>query len=149
MYKINNYFEGKELQSDSNDTLPIFDPSIGEQIGNVVNTNKTEFDNILSSSLSSQKEWSKVTPLKRSRILSKYKSILEANLNDLAKIVSSEHGKTLEDAKGSLTRGIEVVEFACGIPHLLKGEFSNNVGNNIDSWSIRQPLGVCAGITPF
>ena len=67
----------------------------------------------------------------------------------LAKLISREHGKTLEDAKGSITRGLEVVEFACGIPHLLKGEFSQNVGNSIDSWSIRQPLGVCAGITPF
>ena len=67
----------------------------------------------------------------------------------MAKIVSREHGKTLDDAKGSVTRGLEVVEFACGIPHLLKGEFSNNVGANIDSWSMRQPLGVCAGITPF
>ena len=68
---------------------------------------------------------------------------------ELAEIVSREHGKTLEDSKGSITRGLEVVEFACGIPHLLKGEFSQNVGTNIDSWTIRQPLGICAGITPF
>ncbi len=70
-------------------------------------------------------------------------------MDELAKLVSSEHGKTLDDAKGSVTRGLEVVEFACGIPHLLKGEFSQNVGKNIDSWSVRQPLGICAGVTPF
>ena len=91
----------------------------------------------------------KFTPLKRSRILSKYKDLIEKNIDELASIVSKEHGKTLSDAKGSITRGLEVVEFSCGIPHLLKGEFSQNVGTNIDSWSIRQPLGICAGITPF
>ena len=91
----------------------------------------------------------KFYPLKRSRIISKYKALIENNLEELAKLVSIEHGKTLDDAKGSVIRGLEVVEFAIGIPHLLKGEFSQNVGTNIDSWSIRQPLGVCAGITPF
>ena len=85
---------------------------------------------------------------KRSRVLSKYKELIEKDINSLAKLVSEEHGKTLDDAKGSVIRGLEVVEFACGIPHLLKGEFSHNVGNNIDSWSIRQPLGITAGITP-
>ncbi|MDC3270077.1 CoA-acylating methylmalonate-semialdehyde dehydrogenase, partial [Alphaproteobacteria bacterium] len=94
-------------------------------------------------------EWSKVTPLKRSRIISNYKNIIEKNIDILAKIVSEEHGKTLDDAKGSVIRGLEVVEFATGIPHLLKGEYSQNVGTNIDSWSIRQPLGITAGITPF
>ena len=74
---------------------------------------------------------------------------MEKNIDELAKLVYSEHGKTLEDAKGSVIRGLEVVEFSTGIPHLLKGEFSQNVGTNIDSWSIRQPLGICAGITPF
>ena len=94
-------------------------------------------------------DWSQVTPLKRSRILSKFKEIIESNIDDLAKLVSIEHGKTLDDAKGSVIRGLEVIEFSCGIPHLLKGEFSQNVGTNIDSWSIRQPLGITAGITPF
>ncbi len=74
---------------------------------------------------------------------------MKNNIDELAEIISTEHGKTIDDAKGSITRGLEVVEFAIGIPHLLKGEFSQNVGTNIDSWSIRQPLGVCAGITPF
>ena len=93
--------------------------------------------------------WSNVTPIQRARIIFKYKELIEKNSDLLAKMIVSEHGKVYEDAKGSLTRGLEVVEFACGIPQMLKGDFTENVGTNIDSWSMRQPLGVCAGITPF
>ena len=93
--------------------------------------------------------WSKKTPLFRARILFKFKELIEKNSDELTKIIVSEHGKVYEDARGSLTRGLEVVEFACGIPQLLKGEFTENVGTSVDSWSMRQPLGVCAGITPF
>jgi NAD-dependent aldehyde dehydrogenases len=129
--------------------MPVFDPSTGEEISKVVLSNEEDFDIAIKNSKESQKEWADFTPLKRSRILSNYKSLIEKNLQEIAELVSKEHGKTLDDAKGSVTRGLEVVEFACGIPHLLKGEFSQNVGSNIDSWSIRQPLGVCSGITPF
>ena len=129
--------------------LSVDDPSTGDEIGKVILSSNDDFKEILASSKKSQLEWSKTTPLKRSRILSNYKTLIEKNIDELAEIVSREHGKTLADAKGSVTRGLEVVEFACGIPHLLKGEFSENVGTNIDSWSIRQPLGICAGITPF
>ena len=94
-------------------------------------------------------KWSQVTPLQRARIIFKYKELIEKNYDELTKLIVSEHGKVYEDAKGSLTRGLEIVEFACGIPQMLKGEFTENVGTNIDSWSMRQPLGVCAGITPF
>ncbi len=145
---VKNYINGK-IVSSSNETLPIYDPSKGEQIGEVVNSNDEDFKNILKSSGEAFQLWSKYTPLKRSRILSKYKEIIEKNIAELAKIVSEEHGKTLDDAKGSVVRGLEVVEFACGIPHLLKGEFSQNVGTDIDSWSFREPLGITAGITPF
>ncbi len=148
MYKVENYIDGKKT-SISKRFLDIFDPSTGDVIGNVVLSNKDDFLNLIKSSQKSQITWSEFTPLKRSRILSKYKELIEKNMDELAKLVSSEHGKTLDDAKGSVTRGLEVVEFACGIPHLLKGEFSQNVGKNIDSWSVRQPLGICAGVTPF
>ena len=84
------------------------------------------------------------TPLFRARVLFKFKELIEKNYDELTKIIVSEHGKVYEDAKGSLTRGLEVVEFACGIPQLLKGEFTENVGTNVDSWSMRQPLGICA-----
>ncbi len=148
MRLIQNYIDGKSF-SISKKELSVDDPSTGEEIGNVILSSNDDFKEILASSKKSQLEWSKTTPLKRSRILSNYKTLIEKNIDELAEIVSREHGKTLADAKGSVKRGLEVVEFACGIPHLLKGEFSENVGTNIDSWSIRQPLGICAGITPF
>ncbi len=148
MKKIENYINGKVTSVSKND-MPVFDPSTGEEISKVVLSNEEDFDIAIKNSKESQKEWADFTPLKRSRILSNYKSLIEKNLQEIAELVSKEHGKTLDDAKGSVTRGLEVVEFACGIPHLLKGEFSQNVGSNIDSWSIRQPLGVCSGITPF
>tara|TARA_Y100001970_G_C14258373_1_gene877397 strand:- start:12617 stop:14104 length:1488 start_codon:yes stop_codon:yes gene_type:complete len=148
MKLINNFINGKHV-GHSNEFLPVFDPSKGEQIGKVINSNSVDYDETIKTSETAFEKWSNVTPLKRSRIISKYKDFIEKDIENLAKIVSLEHGKTLEDAKGSITRGLEVVEFACGIPHLLKGEFSQNVGNEIDSWSIRQPLGVTVGITPF
>ena len=148
MKKILNYINGN-LQGSSKDFLPVEDPSIGEEIGNVILSNENDFNEAIISAKKSQKLWGNTTPLKRSRILSKYKNLIEKNIDELAKIISIEHGKTLDDAKGSVIRGLEVVEFACGIPHLLKGEFSHNVGSNIDSWSIRFPVGICAGITPF
>ncbi len=149
MKKIENYIDGKTTSGNSSEYLPVYDPSTGEVISEVVLSNKIDFENVLNSSNKAFTEWSQVTPLKRSRIISKYKEYIEKDLENIAKLVSLEHGKTLDDAKGSVTRGLEVVEFACGIPHLLKGEFSQNVGNEIDSWSIRQPLGVTVGITPF
>ncbi|MDC0044597.1 CoA-acylating methylmalonate-semialdehyde dehydrogenase [Pelagibacteraceae bacterium] len=148
MNKVENYINGS-ISSVSEEQKGVFDPSKGEEIKKVVLSNEEDFKNTIISSKKSFYEWSAYTPLKRSRILSNYKNIIEKNIDLLASIVSEEHGKTIDDAKGSVTRGLEVIEFACGIPHLLKGEFSQNVGTNIDSWSVRQPLGICAGITPF
>src|SRR5207244_7015890 len=88
-------------------------------------------------------------PLTRARILFKLRELLDREAGALARLISEEHGKVLSDAAGEVVRGAEVVEFACGIPHLLKGEFTEQVGRGIDSWSLRQPLGVCVGITPF
>ena len=148
MKKIENYVNGKK-SSLSKNFSSVFDPSTGEKISEVVMSDIDDFKLTIESSKISQIKWANTTPLKRSRIISKYKNLIENNIEELATLISIEHGKTLDDAKGSVTRGLEVVEFACGIPHLLKGEFSQNVGTNIDSWSVRQPLGVCAGITPF
>ena len=148
MKKIKNYINGN-TDSSSSKYIFVENPSTGEKIAEVVLSTKEDFDKVIESSNKGFDVWSNFTPLKRSRILSKYKEIIEKNIDKLAEIVSTEHGKTLDDAKGSVIRGLEVVEFACGIPHLLKGEFSQNVGTNIDSWSIRQPLGVTVGITPF
>ncbi len=148
MNKIRNYINGK-FSANSTEYLNVIDPSKGEPINQVVLSNNKDFKSTIESSLKAFHNWSQETPLKRSRVLFKYKNLIEKDIDNLAKLVSSEHGKTLEDSKGSITRGLEVVEFASGIPNLLKGEFSQNVGTNIDSWSIRQPLGICAGITPF
>jgi len=148
MKKIKNYINGS-ISALSKSYLDIDDPSKGEKIGEVVLSSKEDFNSVVESSQKAFLNWSDITPLKRSRIISKYKEILEKNIEELAKIISEEHGKTFDDAKGSVIRGLEVVEFACGIPHLLKGDFSQNVGTGIDSWSIRQPLGITAGITPF
>ncbi len=145
---IKNYIDGK-IVSISNKDLPVYDPSTGDVISKVILSNNKDFEKAVESSKKAQIKWAEFTPLKRSRIISTYKDLIETNIDELAILVSKEHGKTLDDAKGSITRGLEVVEFACGIPHLLKGEFSQNVGTNIDSWSVRQPLGICAGITPF
>ena len=148
MKKVVNYINGEHTNI-SSEELAVFNPATGEEIAKVALSNEKDFEKLIESSKSSQIEWSNITPLKRSRILSKYKNLIEENIDELAKLICEEHGKTFDDAKGSVTRGLEVVEFACGIPHLLKGEFSENVGTNIDSWSMRQPLGICAGITPF
>src|SRR5690606_19805738 len=93
--------------------------------------------------------WAETTPLNRARILFRYKELLERHADEIAAAITAEHGKVLADARGELTRGIEVVEFACGAPHLLKGEHSMNVGREVDSWTEYAPLGVVAGITPF
>ena len=148
MIKTVNFIDGLESHI-SNKTIDITNPANGEKIGDVCISDKNDFEKCMSSSKKAFSTWSQQTPLKRSRILSNYKNILEKNSDKLAEMICLEHGKTFEDAIGSITRGIEVVEFATGIPHLLKGEFSENVGTNIDSWSVRQPLGISAGITPF
>src|SRR4029077_4393286 len=93
--------------------------------------------------------WSKLSSLRRSRVLFKFKALLEKHHDELAGMITREHGKVFSDAKGEVVRGMEVVEFACGIPHLLKGQYSDEIGGGIDNWSMRQPLGVVAGITPF
>ena len=149
MKKIHNFINGKISEPESNTYSKVYDPSTGEEIAECLLSDHNDLNLALNSSKKAFLPWSNTTPLRRSRIISNFKNIIEHNIEDLAKTVSLEHGKTIDDAKGSITRGLEVVEFACGIPHLLKGEFSQNVGTGIDSWSIRQPLGICAGITPF
>ena len=116
MKKIHNYVDGKSFSISKNE-LPVEDPSTGEEIAKVTLSSSDDFEKILNSSKKSQFEWAKTTPLKRSRILSNYKTLIEKNLDELATIVSKEHGKTLADAKGSVTRGLEVVEFACAVSY--------------------------------
>ncbi len=127
----------------------VTNPATGEVIRRVPLANADDVDAAVRAALAAWPDWRAAPPLRRARILMRFRELMDARKKELAAIVSEEHGKTLVDAEGSITRGIEVIEFATGIPHLLKGEFSENVGSDVDSWSLRQPVGVCAGITPF
>ena len=149
MNLIEHYIGGKIINGSSSRKGKVFNPATGNQESEVLLGSKSDLDLAVQKAKQSFESWSNTPPLQRARIIFKYKEIIEKNSDLLTKLIVSEHGKVYEDAKGSLTRGLEVVEFACGIPQMLKGEFTENVGTNIDSWSIRQPLGVCAGITPF
>jgi malonate-semialdehyde dehydrogenase (acetylating)/methylmalonate-semialdehyde dehydrogenase len=149
MNLIEHFVNGKLNKGTSKRTGKVFNPATGSQNSEVKLANKHDVDNAVSVAKKAFITWSQKTPLYRARVLFKFKELIEKNSDLLTKIIVSEHGKVYEDAKGSLTRGLEVVEFACGIPQLLKGEFTENVGTDVDSWSMRQPLGVCAGITPF
>ena len=149
MNSIEHFIDGKILKGSSKRTAKVFNPATGEASSNVNLASSADLNKAVESAKKAFPSWSEKTPLFRARVLFKFKELIEKNYDELTKIIVSEHGKVYEDAKGSLTRGLEVVEFACGIPQLLKGEFTENVGTNVDSWSMRQPLGVVAGITPF
>ena len=127
----------------------MYNPATGALRGHVAFASDEETRAAIAAAEAALPGWSAITPLQRARIMFRFKALLEANADELALLLTSEHGKVLSDARGELTRGIEVVEFACGIPQLLKSEFTENVGSGVDSWSIRQPVGVCAGVTPF
>ena len=149
MNLIQHYINGKIYKGSSSRKGKVFNPATGSKESEVILGTKSDLDHAVENAKTAFEKWSQVTPLQRARIIFKYKELIEKNYDELTKLIVSEHGKVYEDAKGSLTRGLEIVEFACGIPQMLKGEFTENVGTNIDSWSMRQPLGVCAGITPF
>ena len=149
MNLIEHYIDGKSFSGSSDKKGKIFNPATGKQESEVRLGSRADLDLAVEKAKKAFESWSNVPPLQRARILFKFKELVEKNSDELTKLIVNEHGKVYEDAKGSLTRGLEVVEFACGIPQMLKGEFTENVGTNIDSWSTRQPLGVCAGITPF
>src|SRR5512132_1222116 len=127
----------------------VTNPATSEVIRHVPYANAADVDAAVTAAADAFPAWSSTPSLRRARVLMKFRDLLDRHRKDLARIVTQEHGKTLVDAEGSLTRGMEVVEFATGIPHLMKGEHSDTVGTDVDSWSMRMPLGVCAGITPF
>jgi malonate-semialdehyde dehydrogenase (acetylating)/methylmalonate-semialdehyde dehydrogenase len=149
MRTINHHIGGKEHAGASNRFADVFNPATGEVQARVMLASKSDMDHAVATAMAAFPKWAATPPLTRARIMFRFKQLLEENMDKLSAIVTSEHGKVLSDARGSITRGLEVVEFACGIPHLLKGEMSENVGTNVDSWSLRQPLGIVAGITPF
>ena len=140
---------GETLHQQSGKFGDVFDPATGDVVSRVPFGGVEEIAAAISAATEALPNWAATPPIQRARVMFRFKALIEEHMDDIAVLVSSEHGKTLEDARGSITRGLEVVEFACGIPHLLKGEFTEQVGTNVDSYSLRQPVGVCAGITPF
>jgi len=146
---IPHWIDGKEVAGASVRHGDVYNPSLGRVSARVAYASKDEVGAAIASAHAAFPGWAATPPLRRARVMFKFKELIEQNMDALAKLISSEHGKVVSDARGEVTRGLEVVEFACGIPHLLKGEYSEQVGTGVDSFSVRQPRGVCAGITPF
>ena len=149
MYQVGHFINGKETIGNSDRKGKIFNPSTGQVIAKVSFANEKEILETVQFAKNSQVEWSKVSIQKRTRIIRKFIDLVHENMEKICILLSREHGKTLEDSKGDIQRGLEVAEFCLGSPHLLKGEFSENVSKNIDMFSIIQPLGIAVGITPF
>jgi len=149
MKRIGHWLDGRELGDKAERLGDVYNPATGEVTAQVALASAGEVDSAVASSHRAFETWREVPLTHRARIFFSFRELLEANKDELAGIITSEHGKVLSDAAGEVARGQEVVEFACGVPHLLKGEFSENVSKNVDSYSIRQPVGVVAGITPF
>ena len=147
--ELGHFIAGKRVAGKSGRFGDVFNPAAGEITARVAFADGGEIDTAVKAARAAFPAWAATPPISRARVMFKYKELLEQNRGKLAALIGSEHGKVLTDATGEVTRGIEVVEFVCGIPQLLKGEFTENIGANIDSYGVRQPLGVCAGITPF
>lgn len=149
MREIGHFIGGKTVKGSSGRTGDVYDPNTGEVQAKVALASKAEVEKAIANAQAAQPAWAATNPQRRARVMFKFLELIAKETESLAKLLSSEHGKTVPDAKGDIQRGVEVVEFACGIPHLLKGEFTEGAGPGIDLYSIRQPLGVVAGITPF
>ncbi|MBU9763739.1 CoA-acylating methylmalonate-semialdehyde dehydrogenase [Mycobacterium sp. TNTM28] len=147
--QIQHYIDGQRTDAGSTRTADVLNPSTGEVQAQVLLASAADVDTAVASAVKAQKEWAAYNPQRRARILMKFIELVNANADELAELLSKEHGKTVADSHGDIQRGIEVIEFAVGIPHLMKGEFTEGAGTGIDVYSIRQPLGVVAGITPF
>ncbi|MBK5554105.1 CoA-acylating methylmalonate-semialdehyde dehydrogenase [Pseudomonas sp. TH03] len=146
---LGHYIDGQVQDSGSERFSDVFNPATGAVQAQVGLASQKTVDQAVASALKAFPAWSEQSSLRRSRVMFKFKELLDRHHNELAEIISREHGKVLSDAKGEVTRGIEIVEYACGAPNLLKTDFSDNIGGGIDNWNLRQPLGVCAGVTPF
>lgn len=146
---ITHFIHGKNVSGESQRFSDVFNPATGQVTGRIPLATVSDVQSAIASAQSAFPAWAATTPLNRARVMFKYKELLEKHADEIAMAITKEHGKVFSDAKGELTRGLEVVEFACGIPHLQKGEHSMNVGTGVDSYSEYAPLGVVAGITPF
>jgi malonate-semialdehyde dehydrogenase (acetylating) / methylmalonate-semialdehyde dehydrogenase len=149
MREIGHFVGGREVKGTSGRTGDVFNPNTGEVQAKVAFAAKAEVEQAIANADAAQPAWAATNPQRRARVMFKFLELIQKDVENLAKLLSSEHGKTLADSKGDIQRGVEVVEFACGIPHLMKGEYTEGAGPGIDLYSMRQPLGVVAGITPF
>src|SRR6478752_7265100 len=149
MRSIGHFIGGKHVKGTSGRTADVFEPMTGEVQAKVDLASKTEVRAAVENALAAQAEWGATNPQRRARVMMKFLELAQRDYDKLADLLAREHGKTVPDARGDIQRGLEVIEFACGIPHLLKGEYSESAGTGIDLYSLRQPLGVVAGITPF
>ncbi len=149
MANLTHWINGRHVEGTSGRFGNVYNPATGEVSAQVPLASTAELNAAVDAAKAAFPDWAATPPLTRARVMFRYKALIEDNADELAALVTAEHGKVLSDAGGSVTRGLEVVEFACGIPQLLKGEYTEQVGRGIDAWTTRQPLGVCAGITPF
>lgn len=149
MRTIGHFIDGENVASSSSRTADIFNPNTGAVQAKVSLGTPSELETAVASAEAAQKIWANTNPQKRSRVLFAYKQLVEAHMDELAETLSSEHGKVIADSRGDVIRGIDVIEFACGVPHEQKGEHTYGAGPGIDVYSMRKPLGVVAGITPF
>jgi malonate-semialdehyde dehydrogenase (acetylating)/methylmalonate-semialdehyde dehydrogenase len=147
--QVSHWIAGSRVQGASGRFADVYHPASGKVQAHVPLANEAEVDSAVAAAAAAFPEWSSHPPLRRARVLFRFREIYERRLDEVAALINREHGKVFSDARGEATRGLEVVEFATGIPQLLKGEYTEQVGSSIDSWSMRQPLGVVAGITPF
>ena len=146
---LGHYINGQVRDSGSERFSNVFNPATGSVQARVGLASQQTVDDAVASALKAFPAWSEQSSLRRSRVMFKFKELLDKHHDELAEIICREHGKVFSDARGEVTRGIEIVEYACGAPNLLKTDFSDNIGGGIDNWNLRQPLGVCAGVTPF
>ncbi|HKX57833.1 MAG TPA: CoA-acylating methylmalonate-semialdehyde dehydrogenase, partial [Steroidobacteraceae bacterium] len=149
LQQLGHYVDGKAVAGTSGRSAPVYNPALGVATTEVALASAAETRAAIAAARAAQPEWSDTPALRRARVMFRFRDLVEQHAGGLAAIITREHGKVLADARGEVTRGLEIVEFACGIPQLLKGEYSDAVGRGIDSWSLRQPVGVAAGITPF
>ena len=149
MRAIPHFIDGQAVDAGSGPLGDVFDPNSGEVQARVGLADAALVDAAVQAALRAQPAWAALNPQRRARVLFEFKRLVEAQMEELAALLSSEHGKVLADSRGDIQRGLEVVEFACGIPHAMKGEYTEGAGPGIDVYSMRQPLGVAAGITPF
>lgn len=147
--RIGHFIAGKPYAGSPTATAPVYDPARGVPAAEVGLASVADIDAAVRAAHAAFPAWSQTPPLKRARVMFRFKDLIERDLDRLARVIVAEHGKVLSDAKGEVIRGLEVVEYACGIPELLKGEYTEQIANGIDAWTMRQALGVCAGITPF